>query len=112
MTPKRTMSRIRATEDLPEHGVKAGDIGGKINGYHNLHGRSWLGVDARIGAMAVVTDGSLVFGQARVGSSALVRDSLIFEDARVYDNAIVESSIVTGNVHIGGETHLFRKAAR
>ena len=36
------LHRIRATQDLPYHGVTAGDIGGWVEHAHNLTDQAWV----------------------------------------------------------------------
>ncbi|EPT5029518.1 hypothetical protein ACVRDO_002376 [Escherichia coli] len=54
-----TLYRIRALRDIPRHNVKAGDLGGYVEGEHNLdqNDDSWI------------RDGVCVFGNARIESA-------------------------------------------
>ncbi|EIC4510207.1 hypothetical protein LAC50_002848 [Escherichia coli] len=54
-----TLYRIRALRDIPRHNVKAGDLGGYVEGEHNLdqNDDSWI------------RDGVCVFGPARIESA-------------------------------------------
>jgi hypothetical protein len=66
-----TLHRIRALVDIPEHDVKAGDLGGWIEAERNLSqkGAAWVADSARVIGEAWVT------GSARVMGEALVMDS-------------------------------------
>ena len=54
-----TCYRIRALRDIPQQNVKAGDLGGYVEGEHNLSqdGDAWI------------RDGICVFGPARIEST-------------------------------------------
>jgi len=58
----QTFHQIRALKDLPEHYVKAGDIGGWIEKLDNLNDNAWITQNAYVG------------GSARVGDYAYVGD--------------------------------------
>lgn len=64
-----TLHRIRALIDIPEHDVKAGDLGGWIEAERNLsqNGEAW------VTGSACVTGKALVTGEARVTGNAWVR---------------------------------------
>lgn len=73
-----TCYRIRALRDIPQRGVKAGDLGGYVEGEHNLdqNDDSWVYGNAR------------VYGKARVyGNARVYDDSWVSGKARVYDDA-------------------------
>lgn len=61
-----TLHRIRALIDIPEHDVKAGDLGGWIEAERNLSqkGAAW------VADPALVMDSARVTGKARVMDSA------------------------------------------
>lgn len=66
-----TLHRIRALIDIPEHNVKAGDLGGWIEAERNLSqkGAAWVADSARVMGSAWVMD------SARVTDTALVMGS-------------------------------------
>ena len=90
--------RIRALRDLPRHGVKAGDLGGYVEGTHNLSGDAW------VADHAWVSGNARVYGNARVADNARVSDrGQVFGDARVYGNARVADFVdVCGNSRVYG----------
>ena len=51
----RTLHRIRALKDLPEHGVKKGDLGGFIEHENNLTGDAWVGGNAWVSGEEAVS---------------------------------------------------------
>lgn len=76
--------RIRALVDIPEHDVKAGDLGGWVEGVWNLdiNGSAWVADEAGVYDAAAVCGDALVTGHAQVCGNAEV-----FEHARVCDSA-------------------------
>ena len=78
---------IRALRDFGD--VKAGEIGGYVQGENNLsqEGNAWVYDDARVSGNAEVCGDARVFGNAWVSGNAWV-----YDDARVSGNAWVESN--------------------
>ena len=92
----RTLTRIRATVDLPEHGVFIGRFGGYVEGTHNLFGNAWVFGSARVSGNA------RVHGDAEVAGSAWV-----FGDAEVFGNAFLAGNArVSGHAHVSGDAHV------
>ncbi|WIM84919.1 hypothetical protein QP020_02495 [Gallibacterium anatis] len=58
----RKLYQIKALKDLPEIGVKAGDLGGWIENESNLsqNGNAWVFDDARVSGDAEVFDDARV----------------------------------------------------
>lgn len=69
-----TLHRIRALIDIPEHNVKAGDLGGWIEAERNLSqkGAAWVADSARVMGSAWVTGSARVIGNARVSGNARI----------------------------------------
>lgn len=104
--------RIKALKDIPRHNVKAGDLGGYVEGEWNLShdGDCWVGGNAQ------VCDRASVKGEALVTNNAYLRDnatvtgyacvsgySTVAEGALVCDFAKVEySGYVLGCAYVGG----------
>lgn len=85
--------RIRATKDLPRHGVKAGEYGGYVRSNNNLHGGAWLD------KLVVCKDDAQVFDGAYVGGDIVICDSV-----QIFGNvSVVGSSIIDGNTIIHGD---------
>lgn len=61
--------------DIPEHGVKKGDLGGWIESEENLSqdGCCWIGDEATVCANAKVEHGAIVRGHAAVVGDAWVQ---------------------------------------
>ncbi|MBL6363775.1 hypothetical protein JNB48_19390 [Escherichia coli] len=96
-----TLYRIRALRDIPHHDVEAGDLGGWVEGEHNLsqHGDSWVGDNAKVSGAAWVFENAWVYGDAQVYDNARV-----FGDAQVHDKAIISGNArVSGHATISGE---------
>ncbi|MFC2596308.1 hypothetical protein [Corynebacterium durum] len=78
----RVLHRIRATRDLPRHGVDKGMLGGWVEHSTCLAGDAWVDDDAR------VFHNAKVYGQALVGEDALIADQ-----AKVYGDAVVVGDV-------------------
>ena len=123
------LRRIRAMRDIPEHGVKKGDMGGWIESEENLsqEGCCWIGDEATVCANAKVEHGAIVRGHAAVVGDAWVQDkaivdgyAVVSEGAWIKDEAVVKDfAIVQGwarvrdkgmvydNACVSGETEVF-----
>ena len=98
----KALKQIRALRDIPEAGVKKGDLGGFLGGEHNLSqlGSCWVYDSAR------VYDSACVSGSAHVSGLAHVYDS-----ARVYYSACVTGSArVYYSAHVSGLAHVYDSA--
>lgn len=84
-----TLHRIRALIDIPEHDVKAGDLGGWLETEENLshNGAAW------VADLACVTDSACVTGSACVTDASCVTGAArVTGNARVAGNARVMKS--------------------
>jgi hypothetical protein len=84
--------RIRALRDIPEAGVKAGDLGGFVGSEGNLsqEGGAWVYRYARVSDCARVSGYAQVYGDARVSDVARVHgDAQVYGDAQVLGDARV-----------------------
>ena len=97
--------RIRALCDIPDHGVKTGDLGGFIETETNLLqlSNSWVadesvvfGSRAKVAGNAVVCDHAIIAGTAG--------DTRISGCAIVSDESVVIRGIIVGNVRLCGNT--------
>lgn len=98
--------RIRALRDIPEHGIKAGALGGFIDSQKNLshEGAAW------VADRAAALDSSRVEGDAIAKNNARLRDNAVLggkavlqHDAEASDFAIIRG---TATVSIGGLTNI------
>lgn len=92
------LRRIRAVRDIPEIGVREGDIGGWVESERNLshEGTCWVGDRAVVSSNAIVSGDAIVSGNALVADNARVNG-----DARVTGKAIVSRNArVTGNARV------------
>lgn len=120
-----TLYRIRATQDMPHHGVKAGDVGGWVSGYHNLTDGAWVEDDSSVedkavaSGRALVRRGSQVTGMAVVTGDAVaemseimdfcsvegqarVTESTLSGYSKVEEHAVVRDSSIDGASYVGG----------
>lgn len=104
MIPEGDMFRVRALIDIPRYRVKAGDLGGLVQGTNNLGqpGDCWLGGNA-----VVIQEGS-VRGDAHVYENATIRDSaVVYGRAQVYGSAIVSGdAMINGPVRVYGQAKI------
>lgn len=93
-----TLHRIVAINDLKQHLVKKGDLGGWIEKESNLQGNAWVGNEA------MVFDNAMVFGNAIVYEDATVYgDSKIYGKAKVYGNSFIrDKATVCGESSVTG----------
>lgn len=105
-----TLYRIQATKDSKY--AKKGDLGGYIQGYHNLMDDAWVYHDACVFGNALVRGNSRIYDDACVYENALVYDDArVFQDARVFGNsAISENARVFGNACISGDSRIYGKS--
>lgn len=78
------LHRIRALRDIGEN-VKAGDLGGFVEGEHNLETElsdsAWIFDDAIACGSAYVSCGSALYGQARAEDDAYLRGAVMCGNA-------------------------------
>ena len=116
----KTLYRIRALRDIPEHGVTAGDLGGWIESERNLaqSGDAWVSDDAYVSGNAQVYGNARVFGAAQVSGNASVYarayvygDAYVSGDAQVYGNAFVSGdAYVSGNARVYARAYVYDNA--
>ena len=108
-----TLYRIRALRDIPNIGVKKGDLGGYIMDENNLShdgdcwvfDRSIVCDRARVYENGVVYDNSTIACRAQVyGNAKVYDDTWVYDDAKVYCNArVCEHSQLYGNKSVSGD---------
>ena len=84
------LHRIRALRDIPRFGVKAGELGGFIEGENNLSqdGDAWVSGNAEVFGDAEIYDNAKVSGDAGVSGNARVYgNAWVSGDAWVYGDA-------------------------
>lgn len=99
-----TLHRIRALVDIPRWYVLAGQVGGWVEGNHNLAvtGDAWVGGGAEVYGEARVTGSALASDYATVCGSARIADmAVVGGHAKVYGNAFVGvSAQIDGRAHV------------
>lgn len=121
---KRRFYQLKALRDIPEHNVKAGDLGGYVTSEKTLShtGSCWIGEQAQVvGSYVRVSEYAYVGGRAVVRSlfSNAVLDQTtlrisgfakITEDATViskcYVNYYIQDCVIKGATHIYGNAYL------
>lgn len=124
LSRKRLFYRLRALRDIPEHGVKAGDLGGYVRSGKNLSQQDscWIGGEAMVGTNVRVIKNAYVGDNAVIYCLTMENfhtyDSYIQvgDNARVTGNAIVTSCQQTAPTsetiwkYIWGNSHIFGDA--
>lgn len=102
---KKGAFQIRALVDIPEHGVKAGDIGGWIHGEHNLphEHNGWVDKTSSVNHDAVVYDGLVQMDSHLFGTAKLIKGEIsttqLEGDVRVDGNiSVLNSTIINGEL--------------
>ena len=96
------LHRIRALRDILRFGVKAGELGGFVEGENNLSqdGDAWVSGDAKVYGKAWVSGNAEISGNANVSG-----------DAKVYGKAWVSgNACVSGDAKVSGNAEVYGKA--
>lgn len=102
------LTRIKALRDIPEHGIKGGDLGGYLESESNLsqNGYSWVNDNSKVYGNAKIIDNGYIANEAIVKDNSIVKDN-----AKVLDNAVISngsnienSSKVYGNSYVSLST--------
>lgn len=115
----RTLYRIRATRDFFINSVtliKAGTLGGWVEGYRNLQGDAWVADEAKVYDDACVFGHALIAGcaeifeWAKVFGWAKIYDSVkIFGHAQIYGQAFICHGVeVSGQVEVSGSASIIQ----
>lgn len=110
----RILSRIECIKDLPERGVKAGELGGYVEKEENIQGKAWVYDDAMVYDNAVVKDNAEIHDHSRAnwetvisGNAKIFGESFVAQNALVTENAVLkESATAAGNSVIKGNAIL------
>lgn len=103
-----TLHRIRALVDIPRWYVLAGQVGGWVEGNHNLAvtGDAWVGGGAEVYGEARVAGSARVYACATVSGFARIADmAVVGGRAKVYGNAVVD-----GMAQVDGRAHVYECA--
>ena len=97
------LHRIRALRDIGTD-VKAGDLGGFVEGEHNLSHEddAWICDDAIAANGAFVTDGTLMRAQAVICGEARAYKAVLSGYARVEDHARVDGGRIEDCARLSG----------
>ena len=110
-----TRFRIRALRDIPEHGVKAGDLGGFVQSERNLSqtGAAWIADVASATDRSHVGGDSLLSGNAKMtGDSRADGKSRIIDHANLSGCAIVTDNAVLGRFNHAADSAIIRNNAK
>jgi len=114
ITLRGTLYQIKALIDIPQKGVKIGDLGGYIQHEDNLshEGTCWVDEKAYVFDNAKVLGDAQVFGDAWVFDNAQIYAmALVYGEARVFGTArVFNNAWVYGNAKVYGDTRIFDDA--
>jgi len=100
--------RIRALRDFDE--VKAGDLGGYVDGYHNLsqEGHCWISQGAVVHERGYVSGNAWALDKTVVRNNAELKDkACIFDNVVLHQNVVIKGTVqLYGTVVIGGSLML------
>lgn len=98
---KRGWKQLKALRDIPEHGVKKGDLGGFVNGWGILSqkGSCWIGENAMVSGNVKVTD------EAYVGGNAAILNNFSNHTITIKDNASVKGNSILYLARFDGESY-------
>lgn len=105
----RKFYQLRALQDIPKYGVKAGDLGGFVTSKKTLshEGSCWIGNAAQVvGSHVRVKDNAFVGGRAVVRS--LISNSLL-DQINLF---VSENASVTGEATVVSKLHLLTYSIR
>ena len=103
-----TYYNIVAARDIPVHGVRKGDIGGVVNGMHNLSQKGDCWVDktssvlnkAFVFGNALIKNSSKVIGNSYVGGDAILDSSDAYDNARVIGRNVLRHCDIEGHIYL------------
>ena len=108
----RTLYRIVALVDIPEHNVYKGDMGGYVESYDNLQDNAWIFDHAQVYDEASVYGNAKVFDYAQVYGHAKVSGyASVYGHTEVCGNAqVMGEANVYGNAKVSGYASVFGSA--
>lgn len=109
---KGVLVRIRAIQDI--YHASAGDLGGFVEGLHNIEYEGWVGGNAKVWGQALIGGYALVDGNATVGpgciisgyahvygNATLLREVTITDYVQIFDKAYIHyGARIKGNIII------------
>lgn len=105
---------IKALKDIPLHSVKAGDLGGRVEGEHNLsqEGDCWIEEgsmvrnQARVEGNALVCNNSIIVNNSCISGNVIVNDCRVSGSSNIKDNAVLTYCAVLGKSHVRGNARI------
>lgn len=89
--------RVVALEDMPWHGVKAGDLGGFVDSPSRMSQMSWVGENASVqGGDSTVSHRARIDDNAKVNWSAVTGNAVVCGSASLSNNCIVGDNAIVG----------------
>lgn len=109
---KERVYRLQALRDIPEHGVKAGDLGGLVTAKDNLshEGSCWVGHDAEVFGRVYISADAYIGDNASIRGGQSSHAIMISSQARITGNAIVATARYTSGFRSKGHTYIMDDA--
>lgn len=115
---QRRVYRLLALCDIPEHGVKAGDLGGLVTSKTTLShkGSCWIAKDAEVFGWVEVSQNAYIGDNVSVRSGNNVYGTYIYENAKITGDAVVEMANYADGFkairacYIYGHAHIYGNA--
>ena len=100
------LRRIRAVRDIPEYGVRAGNLGGFLQAEHNLPHDcpAWVGEDSCVMGSSLVEESAFVSGQTTVKDSAVIGGFAMVLGSGV---VVADTASVGGSAHVCGYAQIY-----
>jgi carbonic anhydrase/acetyltransferase-like protein (isoleucine patch superfamily) len=110
-----TVYRLKALRDIPEHGVKTGDLGGLVTDKTALShtGSCWIGEGARVIGWAYIQDSAYIYNEATIVNQHVSMPVYVTKKAKISGSAFLvksrenhrkmtigEDAVVSGQVKI------------
>lgn len=111
---KKRFFQLQALRDIPEHGVKAGDMGGYVTRKNTLshEGSCWVGGEAQLIGYVFVDGNAYVGDKALLNAPLEVQSIYIEENAKVYGNTQIDYDLGTyrDDITIKGNAKIYGNA--
>lgn len=98
---KAFLQRLQALRDIPEHGVKAGDLGGYVTKKVKLshEGSCWIGEEAQVLGDVTITDNVYIGDNATINASYTSWNYMYPGNLLISDNVRITGSVLIELYH-------------
>lgn len=115
---KKRVYRLVALRDIPEHGVKAGDLGGIVTSKSTLshEGSCWISENAEVFGPVLVLNNAYIGDNASIRSGAIGYSIYIRDNVKITGDSSIEMANYNtgirpaGPCYIGNNVHIYENA--